>query len=95
MSEDNHTAVHIPVHRETYAPEKLPAINLSTMTAADLRSFLKLQLLPENSTERADAAFDLLDRAVEGGLAAIPMPLVGHYIKALNIAFGEINDPNN
>jgi hypothetical protein len=76
-------------------PESLPAINVYKLTGADLRSFLALQGGNATMQDKQDLGLELLDRAVEGGLAAIPMPYLGQYVEQLNALLGEAMNPGN
>lgn len=83
-----------PVIPQAAPPTEIPAINLYKLTGADLRNYLKLQSSAASGTEREDLGFELLDRAVEGGLEAIPFPLVGAYVKQMLELLEESLNPN-
>lgn len=74
-------------------PTELPAINVYKLTGADLRSFLELQGGDATLAEKQNLGLELLDRAVEGGLAAIPMPYLGEYIAQMNALLAEAMNP--
>lgn len=72
-------------------PSELPAIDVYRLTGADLRQFLALQDAGER--EQQEVGLELLDRAIEGGLAAVPLPYLGEYVKQLNELLTEAMNP--
>lgn len=76
-------------------PDSLPAIDVYRLTGADLRSFLALQGSDATMADKQDLGLALLDKAVEGGLAAIPMPYLGQYVEQLNTLLGQAMNPGN
>lgn len=74
-------------------PETLPEINMYRLTGADLRTFLEMQGEGVNAQERKQIGFDLLEKAVDGGMAAIPLPYIGEYVKQLNDLLSEAMNP--
>lgn len=71
--------------------ETLPTLDLNQLTAADMRTVIALGSM--SGTERANAMLDLLDRAVDGGLAAIPLPRLPAYLKTLDQELEELMNP--
>ena len=74
-------------------PTNLPAIDVYKLTGADLRSFLALQGADVTNAEKQELGLALLEKAVDGGLAAIPMPYIGEYIKQLYEVLVEAINP--
>ena len=70
-----------------------PEIDLTRLTAKDMRGVLALSVL--DGTARAGAMLDMLDRVVVGGLEAIPFTRTGEYLKALDTAIGEAFSPKS
>lgn len=74
-------------------PSELPAIDVYRLTGADLRQFLALQGGDATNAEKQQLGFDLLEKAVEGGMSAIPLPYIGEYVKQLNKLLSEAINP--
>ena len=66
-------------------------IHLDRLTAADLRT--ATVALSGTGAERTIANLDMLERAVDGGLEAIPLPQISAYVEALNTAITEMFVP--
>lgn len=72
-------------------PEELPPINVYRLTGADLRTFLSQRDADEDTKQ--DIGLNLLDKAVDGGLDAIPLPYIGQYVEQLNALLSEAINP--
>lgn len=83
--------VHHPTIPHAAPPSELPAIDVYRLTGADLREFLAMQ--GADQAARQELGFTLLDKAVEGGMAAIPLPYIGEYVKQLYDLLGEAINP--
>lgn len=80
-----------PTIPHAHPPDSLPAIDVYRLTGEDLRTFLAQQ--GDDARAQQELGLDLLDRCVEGGLAAIPMPYLGQYVEQLNQLLGEALNP--
>ena len=69
----------------------LPALDLTKLSAADLRLVIALERA--TGLDRADLMLDLLDKATEGGLEAIPLAHVRAYQDRLGNELKDILDP--
>ena len=68
-----------------------PAIDLSRLTAADMKHILEAS----GGRDRALLNMDLLDRSVTGGLAAIPLSDLPAYLRAIDRAIDDLFNPKD
>ena len=68
-----------------------PVIDLARLTAADMRTVLAIQ--EASGTARASLLLDLLERATDGGLSAIPLPKLPAYLSRLDKELDEVLSP--
>jgi hypothetical protein len=73
---------------------ELPPIDLYRLTGEDLRAFLAMHRSDTTNEQREALGFQLLVKAVPGGLAAIPFPVMGQYMRELNALLMESMSPN-
>jgi hypothetical protein len=69
----------------------MPNIDLSTLTASDMRSVIAMQSM--DGQDKIGAYLDLLERITPGGLATIPFAETGAYLKELDTQIGEALSP--
>ena len=91
IAEPTNGVVQHPTIPHAPPPDSLPAINVYRLTGADLRLFLEQG--SKDAETRQQVGLDLLERCVEGGLAAIPLPYIGQYVKQLNELLDEAMNP--
>lgn len=91
IAEPPANGIHHPAIPHAPPPEALPSINVYRLTGADLRAFLSQRDADEAT--RQEIGFDLLEKAVDGGMAAIPLPYIGQYIEQLNALLSEAVNP--
>lgn len=92
MTTTTENGVRHPTIPHAAPPDELPAIDVYRLTGADLRAFLGMHSDPET---RQQMGLDLLEKAVDGGLAAIPLPYIGQYVEQLNALLSEATNPKN
>jgi hypothetical protein len=68
-----------------------PEIDLSRLTGKDMHTIISMEAT--SGVERARLNLELLDRAVVGGLEAVPLPEVPRYLESLSNAVGELFNP--
>ena len=73
--------------------ETKPAISLARLTARDMQTILQSQ--SAGAGERGMNNLSLLDRCVDGGLDAVPLPLLPAYLKAMDAAIEELFSPKS
>jgi hypothetical protein len=71
--------------------ETLPALDLSLLTAADLRTVIALERA--TGLDKTELMLDLLERVTVGGLAAIPLAHLRAYQDRLGNELKDVLDP--
>jgi hypothetical protein len=76
---------------ETTETTTAPEIDLARLTAADMKRIIEASA----GRDRALLNMELLDRSVEGGLGAIPLPTLPAYLKAIDRAIDDLFNPKD